>query len=156
VNVDLQETERLVVEALEPVLAVAAGEARPGVALRVEPRGPAGSCASCVMSSTTVPAGASTVTNGKPTICSGSSNVAKAPSPAGRELPRAFPDGVAEVSSTISNEPGIRYSNQSGGRGASARARARDAAHREERLPHERHLARAQHGPAGSMPPSVR
>ena len=78
--------------------------------------GPAASCDSWKIISTTVPAEASTVTYGKPTICSGSSNVRKAPSPAfGSTAHAPAPHGVAALPAASSNEPGMRYSNQSRG-----------------------------------------
>ena len=105
-----------------------------------------GSCDSCVISSTTVPAGASTVRNGNPTICSGSSNVAKAPSPGGGSSRHApSPDGVGrglvhdlEGAGHAVLEPVARVAEPADTAGA------RQAADGPERLADERHLAGPQ------------
>ena len=96
--------------------------------------------------------------NGNPTICSGSSKVAKAPSPGGGSSRQApSPEGVAAVWSTISKEPGMRYSNQSRG------SRSQRTPPERVRRPMGRNVSRTSgtsrdrsSAVAGSMPPSVR
>ena len=78
-DVELEPAERLEIERLETVDALAADEPRPVEELAVEPAGPAGSCASWHISSTIVPSGASIVKCGQPTICSANSKVTNMP-----------------------------------------------------------------------------
>ena len=118
-DVQLQPAERIVVESLEAVDALAADETASRCrsayrARRDRPR----ACDSCVKTSTIVPAGASIVKQGQPTTCSGNSNVAQTPSrslalPAKSSRPPAA--AWATGWRTMRYELGMRKSNQSAG-----------------------------------------
>ncbi len=149
VHVHLQEAERLVVEGLEAVLALPADEARPAEAVRVEPGGAGG----------VVRLLRHQLDHGARRGLHGQEREAhhllrqlergEGPLPRRRlELPRALPRGRRrglvhdlERAGDAVLEPVPRVAEPAHA------SRAREAAHGEERLAHERHLARAERRP---------